>query len=975
MKFDIGTQCHGFTVEQSVVLDELASQAYRLRHDKTKADLIAILNDDDNKVFMITFATPPHDDTGVPHILEHSVLNGSQKFPVKEPFAELLKSSLYTFLNAMTYPDKTVYPVASRNAKDFHNLVEVYLDAVFRPLLSENTFLQEGWHYAVEKAQARLRYSGVVYNEMLGAYSDPENILDDSLNAALYSDTIYRFSSGGDPDAIPSLTYAQFRDFYRRYYHPSNSRILLYGNIQVAECLAQIQEYVSGYEYQEPELWLQRQSRYKTPIHREATYPITSEETVERKAYLLRGYLLGEPTDPDYYLAMTILARILIGTPGSPLRKALIDSHLGDSTLNYGFEEESFENQFGIGLKGADPENLKKMEAVIDETLTGLVRDGIGAKAIEASMNSVEFHLREANFGGYPKGLCYGLAMLNSWLYGGDPFAHLRYEKVLAALKSKVASGRYFESLIERYFLQNPHQATITLRPDKRMEARRVQEIQDRLQVIRAEMSTEDVAALLDQNHRLLRAQEEPDSPEALARLPKLSLQDVDKVNEIFPFATDHQRFPRFSFSQQSTCGIAYLMFAFDASGVSQEDLPLLPILIQCTLQAGTRRHNFVDFIQEIDVHTGGIGGAYAASPLRHDRDSINSFVIYKGKSLCAKVPELLRLCAEMLTECDFTQHERLKEIVRVAKSGLQSRIVPAGHSYVGCRLNSYDSRAGRYRELTCGLSQFHFLESLLAQVESDPAAVARRLQGVAETLFTWDNLHIHLTGGDHERQIVDQALAAFLDCFPRRTPQPVPYVFSAPVVNEGFIIPSKIQYVGKGVNLYNLGYRYNGTIEVLDTILSRDYLWNHVRVRGGAYGCFTQFEMLSGYFACISYRDPNLKETIAIFDRIAEFLQRLELTDADYERLVIGTIGSLDAPKTPDQKGASAFSRHLSGVTLEELQTRRDQILSSRKEQIKEYADLLAEFARVGHCCVIGAEGVLRQSDGLLATVQPVFR
>ena len=470
-------------------------------------------NDDDNKVFMATFKTPPFDDTGAAHILEHSVLNGSKKYPVKEPFAELLKSSLYTFLNAMTYPDRTVYPIASRNGQDFSNLMDVYLDAVFNPLLTEETFLQEGWRYQINNIDDKLQYSGVVYNEMLGAYSDPENILMEEMNKVLFPDSIYAKSSGGNPQYIPGLDFSSFIDFHKRYYHPSNCRVFFYGDMEVGSQLLRLENYFKDFSYQEIESSIIAQPRRSIPAQRAANYPVSPEDTSTTKSYLLRSYLLDHPTDAEYMLSMSMLSRILSGTSASPLKKSLVESQLGDGTLDYGFENDLFDNYYAIGLKGSHSDKTGKMEEIIEKTLRDLATNGIDKRVIEASMNSIEFQLREANFGSYPKGICYGLGMLNSWLYDADPLMHLRYEQVLQIIKDKVAKGRYFENIIDKYFLQNPHKSTIVLSPDEKLESKRSEKLREKLDSLKTTMSVEELQGILNKNKKLHEYQSTPDLP------------------------------------------------------------------------------------------------------------------------------------------------------------------------------------------------------------------------------------------------------------------------------------------------------------------------------------------------------------------------------------------------------------------------------------------------------------------------------
>ena len=972
--FEINTIYHGFKLTKSEEVKEIHSSALIFVHEITKAEVIVLTNDDDNKVFTVAFRTPPFDDTGVAHILEHSVLNGSKKYPVKEPFAELLKSSLYTFLNAMTYPDRTVYPVASRNAQDFSNLMDVYLDAVFCPLLSEETFLQEGWHYDIDEKTGDLSYSGVVYNEMLGSYSDPENILIEEMNKVLYPDSIYAKSSGGNPKFIPELDFTKFIDFHKRYYHPSNCRVLLYGDLDVLSELSHLESYFKAYKYQPISSTIKPQPRRSILSRRITAYPLSPGANSSSKTYALRSYLLGHPIDAEYMLSFSILSRILSGTAASPLKKALIDSHLGESTLDYGFENDMFDNYYCIGLKGTDRDKVDEIEGVIDKTLHDLVRNGIDGRMIQGSMNSIEFQLREANFGSYPKGLCYGLIMMNSWIYDAEPLMHLRYESILQGIKEKVSKGQYFEKMINKYLLQNQHRSTIVLRPDEHLEKKDSDDLKNKLHSIKAKMSKSQLAEIQEKNQRLHEYQLTPDSVEALATIPKLSLDCVEKSAEEIPLDIISDDSPEILFSKQPTNGIAYISIVFDAAGLPQDLLPYISLFNQIILQVGTKNRDFVDLIQEIDINTGGITSTYSAFPIKENPNKINSFFSFTGKSLKDKLPTLLTILSEIITQVNLEDHKRIGELLHIAKSNLRSRIIPNGHTFASTRLASYHSRIGWYREIAGGISQYHFLESVIAEYEKSPEKTLKAIKTISNTLFHRNTMKIHLTGSGEELKVLKNEIHHILDFLSDTTTPIVDYQFNTINPNEAFMIPSNIHYVGKGANLFDFGYRYNGNYEVLETILSRDYLWNTVRVQGGAYGCFTNFDILSGNFCCMSYRDPNLDETLQVFDGVSDFIHQLRLTKSDLDRFIIGTIGGIDTPKTPDQKGATAFSRYLSGITQEDVQHRRDQILSCDLEQLKEYCALFKDVSQKGSICVVGGEEKIRQNKNKFQHIENVL-
>ncbi len=966
---DIGTVTHGFKLLRKEWIEEVTAEALVFTHEGTKAELVVLASEDDNKTFCITFRTPPADDTGLPHILEHSVLNGSAKYPVKEPFAELLKASLYTFLNAMTYPDKTVYPVASRNTQDFHNLMDVYLDAVFNPDLTEQTFMQEGWHYDIDSPDADLKFSGVVYNEMLGATSSPESVMVDKLETALFPDNIYGRNSGGDPEHIPELTYEQFVDFHRRYYHPSNSRIVLYGDFDIADRLKHLATFLDAHEFLDIDSRIQPHERLDEPIVCEATYPISTGAVTENKAYIMRAWLLDDPTDPELKLALTILARILAGTSASPLRKALIDSHLGEDVLAW-FDSDVLDSYYTVGLKGADEDKQEEIISIIERTLASLAADGIDSRTIEASINSIEFRLREANYGGLSKGLIYALQMAGSWLYDADPLIMLKYEAPLAKVREGIAAGGYFERLIEKYLLNNNHMVTLTMTPDEEFEAKRLERLQKRLHTIKESMSEEQIAGHVKLCAELREAQLRPDSPEALATIPKLPLDCLEQKAETYPLEMVGET-PKLTFAEQPTNGIAYLKVVFDANSIPDDLLPYLPMFSQVAMQGGTQNHSFVEMTEEIGIHTGGIGAGYSNMSIHGQPDAIRSFVAFSGKALTAKIPKMLEVLGEIFKEGRLDDLNRLQEIARVARAGMESRINGSGHGFAISRLSAGQTLAGKYGEITNGLEQFELLKQLVSDIESDPQSVINKLGRIREILLNAEGTCIHLTGGRDELAAVQEHLPALVACLPGTARPAVKHKFPTFGQNEGLIVPSKVQYVGKALNFYDIGMQYSGTFSVLAKLLSRDYLWNRVRVQGNAYGCFCDLDMLTGLFYCCSYRDPNLTETLSVFDEIADHLEDLQISQDEFEKVLIATVGSLDAPRSPDQKGAIAFNRHLSGISAEKVQADRDQTLACTIDDLKGYTGLFRKFATDGQICVVGGDEKVNAASDVFDTVQ----
>ena len=964
----------GFSIISEETVDEIGSRALRMQHDRTGAEILFLLNEDDNKVFLASFRTPPSDDTGVPHILEHSVLNGSRKYPLKEPFAELLKCSLNTFLNAFTYNDRTVYPVASRNQEDFRNLMDVYLDAIFFPELDRETFLQEGWHYHAESAEEPLTYTGIVYNEMLGAYSDPESLLGELLYQSLYPDSIYALSSGGDPEAIPRLSYEAFCDFHKQYYHPSNVRILIAGDVDVNDRLTHLADYLDAFDAHPVDSAIAPQPVLRSSQSQEATYAISPGEDPTGKTYALWGWTMGSVTDAENYLASTVLARILNGTPASPLRKALIESGLGEATLDWGFDGDLRDANYSIGLRGTDPDKVAEIATLIDATLSDLVASGISPRMVEAAINTAEFHLREANLGGFPKNLYYGLMALTCWNYDADPLTHLRYERSLKAVRAGIDGGRYFEGLIDRSLLQNSHRATIVLKPDDQAETQRLERLRERLAKEKAAMDDAEIATLVRETAELRSSQLQSDSPEALACMPVLPRSAISAKAEQVPYVVVHTSPCTLSWCEQPTRGIAYVKVLFDASGVPQDLLPYLGVFGQLCVQVGTQSRDYVNLTEEIGIHTGGIGGAYSNSGRLGDRKLVNSHLAIGGKALCAKVPELFGLISEIVSDLNIENLDRVREILSVAKSAKQSAIVPGGNSFVAARLAAAFSTTGMHREVSGGLTQYFFLEHLVRRLEVEPFEVLGDLKRLANCLFRLGGMHVHVTGSEAELAACRAQLDGLASGLIAESATPERHHFDLPPADEGWTVPSKVQYVGKAANLYDLGLEYHGSFAVLDTLLSRGYLWDNVRVQGAAYGCSMNLDYVTGTFCCLSYRDPHLARTLQVYDDMADWLASQNLSAAEYDKLVIGTMGTVDAPRTASQKGGVALRRALTGITNEEVQLRRDEILGSTAADLGRYVEALRKFAERGRICVIGGEEKVAESATRFSEVRAVF-
>ncbi len=945
-------------------LKELDSRAVVLRHQKSGARVFLLSNDDENKVFAIGFRTPVGDDKGTPHIMEHSVLCGSRKFPVKDPFVELVKGSLNTFLNAMTYSDKTVYPVASVNDKDFQNLMDVYLDAVFHPNIYENEkiFMQEGWHYELSDEEGPLTINGVVYNEMKGVFSSPESVLDRYMKAALFPDSPYRAETGGDPEVIPELTREQFLDFHRHYYHPSNSYIYLYGNMDMEEKLDFIdREYLSHFDAsQAVDTRIPLQQDYAPQEAKEIFYPIGTDEDEAGKTYLSVGTVVGTDLDPKLYVAFQILEYALLTAPGAPLKQALTDAGIGEDIYG-GYESGILQPVFSVTAKNTEKEKKDEFLRIIRETLERLSEEGIGEKSLEAGINYYEFKYREADFGSFPKGLIYGLQCFDSWLYDDqDPLMHLEFEETFAYLKARVRDG-YFESLITDYLLNNLHQAVIVLTPKKGLDRERDEALSEKLSEKLASMTKEERQALILRTQELKEYQQEPSSPEALETIPLLSREDIRKdPAPVGGELLNENGLPLF-YTDTFTSGIGYLRLAFDAGKLPASDWPWMALLRDVLGKLGTKEHTYLELSNEINIETGGIAPLVVNYPQPDGKSFYASFE-FNVKAFYGKLEKALGFVDEMIRKTRFDDGKRLKELVLSTCSQMKERLLRAGHVAAIQRGGSYYSVNGLFGDEAGGIGYYEFLKGLSDSF--DGAAVGERLKSVGEKLFQRENLFVSLTAQPEGLSKLRSGLPAFLERLPGAAGNgSVPYCAVTEEKarpeqkNEGFKTSSQVQYVARCGNFKDKGYAYTGALKVLQVILSYDYLWTQVRVMGGAYGVMSGFGRGGDSFF-VSYRDPHLKKTYETFGNIPEYLRGFDAGERDMTKYVIGAVSGMDTPMTPYMKGARNVSLFLSGVTEAQLKKERDQVLGAGAEDIRALADIVQAILDGGNVCALGGEG-----------------
>jgi Zn-dependent M16 (insulinase) family peptidase len=951
----------GFTRVSTTYVQEISSQADIYVHDRTGARILSVKNDDENKVFGISFRTPPSDSTGVAHILEHSVLCGSRKYPVKEPFVDLLKGSLQTFLNAMTYPDKTCYPVASQNLKDFHNLVDVYLDAVFFPRITPEIFEQEGWHLDLPASGGELAIKGVVYNEMKGVYSSPDSQLSEHSQQSLFPDTTYGLDSGGNPAAITDLTYEKFLHFHRTLYHPSNAWIFFYGDDDPESRFELLREYLDQFDALDVKSAVALQAPFDAPREVRLGFEAMGEE--EALGMLTMNWLLPGKDDPEIVLACRILDSLLTGMNASPLRRALIESGLGEDLTGAGVEHEMAQMYYSVGMKGVLPENFKAVRELIVRTLEEIAQKGFEADLIEAGINSAEFDLRENNTGSYPRGLIVMLRAMGSWLYDRDPLELVAFEKPLAALKERLArKERVFEELIERHILNNPHASVVILEPEDGHAARVEQEEQALIQRLRQAQSDLSDEELARRTEGLRRMQEAPDSPEALATLPCLSREDIDPQVRVTPTEVRDWDDVTALLHDLPTNDICYMDLALDMRAVPERLIPLVPLFGRALTEMGTTREDYVSFSKRISSKTGGV---YARSLLsqREDGPDPVARLVVRSKAVSGRVGDMLAIVRDALTEARFDDRERFRQMVLEEKAGFEHALVPSGHHFVGLRLRSRFNLADSLQERMGGIANLFFLRELTARLDSDWSGVLADLEELRRVLVCRAGAVMNLTMDEAMIARHGEEFRTFMAELPGVAAPAASWSAPGQDGHEGLVIPAQVNYVGKACDLHRAGYRFHGSSLVAVKYLRTTWLWEQVRVLGGAYGGFCNYGRLSGLMSFGSYRDPNVNSTLAAFDGCGRFLETVDLDRGELLKGIIGTSGDLDPYQLPDSKGFTALSQHLAGVTTQTRQRIRDEVLATDEGHFREFGALLREAVSPGLVCVLGGEDALTRA------------
>ncbi|NBH15043.1 insulinase family protein [Lachnospiraceae bacterium] len=963
-----------YEVLQEKKLDDIKSEGYLLRHKKSGARVSLISNEDENKVFYIGFRTPSLDSTGAAHILEHSVLCGSRKFPVKDPFVELVKSSLNTFLNAMTYPDKTIYPVASCNDKDFQNLMEVYLDAVFYPNIyrHKEIFCQEGWHYEMEDQDSPLTINGVVYNEMKGVFSSPDEVLNREIMSALYPDTSYFYESGGDPEVIPELSYEQFLAFHQKYYHPANSYIYLYGNMDMKAKLEWLdQEYLNNFDKIQVDSKVREQKPFAQARQVELSYNISSGEPLKDNTYLSYNVSTGTILDKTLYVAFDILDYALLSAPGAPLKQALLDAKIGKDIMA-SFDNSTLQPMFTIVAKNSNLEKKEEFLGIIRKVLSEQAEQGINRKSLLAGINSYEFQYREGDYGAYPKGLMLGIRCLDSWLYDDNkPFLHLEELEIIEFLKEQVDKG-YFEKLVRDYLLENPHAAVVVAKPEYGLHEKREEKLNEKLQAYKDSLSEQERQEVIDFTHRLRQYQEEPSSAEDMDKLPALAREDIKKEGEKLYNREKYLADTLVLCHDIDTNGIAYFSLMFDVTALSAEKIPYLGILKSVLGYVDTKLYAFPELANEINLHTGGIFSSIGIYP-HVMQDSISLKYEVKAKALYREIPKTMAIIREIISGSNFRKQERLYEILAQLKSRLQMNLSSAGHSISSMRAMSYFSESAKYTDMTQGIEFYQLVKDLEENFETRKDELSRTLEELVKEIFCKENLMFSIGAEPAGMKQVEQEIQGVMDILAVQAAGKQKKAPSLEKKNEGFLDASQVQYVSRAGNFRKEGYAYTGALRILKVLLSYDYLWMNIRVKGGAYGCMSGFTRKGdAYFT--SYRDPHLSRTNEVYQGIPEYLEQFSVDEKEMTKYIIGTFSSLDAPLTPAGKTGRSATAYLTGLTERMLQEEREEILNASPQDIRQLSGIVRAVLKEEAICVIGNEKKLKEEKQMFQELKNLY-
>lgn len=944
----------GFRITNISEVEEIKATAYEMIHEKTLAKLIWLKREDDNKTFAITFKTLPSDSTGVFHILEHSVLNGSEKFPLKEPFVDLLKGSLQTFLNAMTYPDKTVYPVASRNEQDFINLMRVYLDGVFNPMVKKNPniFYQEGWHYELKDIETPIEYKGVVYNEMKGAFSSPERMCPELLQTQLFPDNCYGYVSGGDPKHIPDLTYQQFCAAHDKFYNPTNSFIWLDGDMDIEKMLGIIdEEYLSKYQVNEDKVEFSLQNPINQPLFVQ-DYEIEKDSETNNKTFISKGYVIGEYSDIEKALALNIVGSILTANNQSPLKKALIENNLAQD-IDMGVSDGVLQPYVEIDVYNTNPEKYDEIATTIKSVLQNVVENGLNKDEISAYLNMLEFSTKERDFGSAPKGLVFGLQALNSWLYGGNPLKSILFNDVFKFLREKIQTS-YYEDLIREFILNSKHSATVLLKPNAELEEMNIQKMKEKLDDYKNSLTKKELEDLVQFNQQLSLWQAQEDTDEVKAMLPKLTIEDVNEKPSKIDYDVTKTNDIATLLYKNSTEGINYQNLFFNVDDKSKEELQKIALIVKLLPELPTENYDVLTFSRLRKTYIGSTTASMHIST-KANRKDYNAFVGMSYSCLEVNDQKALELIKELLYNVKFEDTKTILDVLMQEKSSMEMMFSGRGNAVGISRVSATLSEASAVNEYISGLEYYYFLKETIKNFSED---TVKELKEIYQSLFTTNRLTLSLMGPSKD-EVGEKIISVLKESKEEIVPIPKPLL---KIQKEGIAVASAVGYAEMGFLAPDNLTEFEGNLLVANKILSLDYLWTNVRAMGGAYGCGAVSKY--GCFLFYSYRDPNPANSLNVYKNTPEYLRALCEKDFDLSQYIIGTIGDGDPLLTNSTIMLIGNAEYFSGITYEDRCEKRKKILSTTKEDILKIADIYQKSMEEHSICVVGGKHLLEKLE-----------
>ena len=972
-----GDRIHGYRIERIEALAEISSIYYALEHIPTGARHVHISNSDAENTFSVIFKTVPRDSTGVAHILEHTVLCGSEQYNVRDPFFSMLKRSLSTFMNAFTASDWTMYPFSTQNGKDFYNLMAVYLDAVFFPRLEILSFKQEGYRLEFEEnredhepAVEQLVYKGVVYNEMRGAMSSPDQVMIRSILRALYPSSTYRFNSGGDPVEIPSLSYQQLKDFHRRHYHPSNAFFYTYGNLPLKDHLHFIEKRIlNRFERIDPKTDVAPQPRWHQPEIVSYPYPFDPQEDTAKKCQGCVAWLTADIQDTFEVLVLVLLEQILLGNSASPLRKALIDSQLGSALCDgCGYDAENRDTLFVAGLKDVEPSAAGEIEKIVHGVFNELADKGIDRELIESAIHQIEFHRKEITNTPYPYGIKLLLTFSGSWIHGGDPLKILNFDADLEKLRHELTRGAFFENRIKKFFLDNPHRVLLTLVPDKEMTQEEIRRVRTELDGIQSRLSASETNRVKQEAEALRRLQE---TEEDVSCLPTLQREDIPASVPVIHESGSVEAL-RATLYSKPTSGIVYFAAAAGCGMLPPKLLPLAPFFCHAFSRMGTTQRDYAEMARRIDTYTGGIGLAAHARTRFDETGACLPFISLNGKCLDRNREPMFDIIQELLQHADFSNLTRLRNLLLEYRAGLESMVIHSGHRLAVSLAARNLSSTRMLNEIWSGVHQLQRIKELADNPGDDQLAdLAANLSAIGSMLFTRSNFQLALIGDDATLADAIDDTRSLIEGFDTGAETG----FKAPEINrtnklirEGWSTSAAVSFVALAFVTVPMAHADAAALAVISKILRSMYLHREIREKGGAYGGFASYSPEDGLFSFASYRDPHIVSTFEAFDRSAAFIRSGAYSNEDVKEAILQVCSEIDKPDPPGPAARKAFYRKIISLSDELRKQLKSRLLSLTRDQVVRTADIyFADMATPKPVAVISGEDLLTAANAKL--------